>query len=558
MRVRLGHWRALFALLALAPVLVSARPDGLPVAVLDRQEMRLGETVSLQVTAEGQNPASPDFSVLEADFELLGRSTSSQLSLVAGQSVARTTWTIELEPRRAGILRIPPLAVGTAATAPLTLTVTEAPGGASGDAEDIVLEMEITPRQPYVHQPVQLVLRLLYAVALTEGNLREPEVTGAALTRVGQDRSYAADRHGRRYQVVERVFSLRPERSGELIVGAAEFRGRALRPTARRSLMDPGLRVSARAAAERLTVRPRPASFHGDWLPARSLHVEDEVLTGATGARVGEPLTRVVRLYAEGLGLDQMPDLEHPALAGVQVYPDRPIGHGRETGGWLSAEREYRFALVPERAGELELPELRIPWWDVIADQAREAVLPARRVPVAAAPGSPALALVPDASAEAEGADTATDTGLWRAASLALGLLWLLTVAVWWYSARRVRLPPAAAGAVAPDLARLRFAFQRAVATADAGAALTALLAWARALDPRVTGMAALRRRLRDAAQCQALAAFERARYGRAGDVPDRVWRELREAFADGPDLRCADAPREDALGLASLWPERP
>jgi hypothetical protein len=554
----LWRWRVLLALLALAPVLLAARPEGAPTAALDRQQVRLGETVTLQVTVEGQNPASPDFSVLEADFELLGRSTSSQLSLAGGQSVARTTWTIELEPRRAGILRIPPLAVGAATTAPLTLTVSEAPASAEGDAADIVLEMEITPREPYVHQPVQLVLRLLYAVALTEGNLREPEVAGAALTRVGQDRSYAAERHGRRYQVVERVFSLRPERSGELIVGAAEFRGRALRPTARRSLMDPGLRVSARAGSERLTVRPRPASFHGDWLPARSLHVEDEVLTGAAGARVGEPLTRLVRLYAEGLGLDQMPDLEHPALADVQVYPDRPIGHGRESGGWPSAEREYRFALVPGRAGELELPELRIPWWDVVADQAREAVVPARRVPVAAAPGPPALAPVPDASAEAEGAATATDTGLWRAASLAFGLLWLLTLAVWWYRARRATVPTAAAGPVAPDLRGFRLAFERAAAAADAGAALTALLAWARALDPRVTGMATLRRRLRDDAQRHALDALERARYGRSGDLPERVWRELRGVFADGPDLGRAEAAREDAPGLASLWPERP
>jgi hypothetical protein len=542
---------------------LSAQAQASPVASLDREQIRIGETVTLQVVGEGQNLSPPDFAPLAVDFELLGRSTSSQLSIIGGQTVARTTWTVELEPRRAGILRIPPIPVGVRATPPLTLTVTEAPAIADGDGEDVFLELDIEPRDPYVQQPVQMVVRLFYAVGLTEGNLREPEVEDAAMIRLGQDRNFAAERHGRRYQVVERVFSLRLERSGEVRIGPAQFQGRALRQGARRTLMDPGVRVSARTPPQILNVRPRPAAARGDWLPARSLHIEDELGPDPSSARVGEPLTRSVRLLVEGLALDQLPELVHPELAGAQIYADRPVGHGRESGRWPSAEREFRFAIVPSEPGELVLPEMRIAWWDVQADQPREAVLPMRKVTVSAATAGTAAIPAQDTPAgiavDDSGAPPIPTPGLWPWISLGLGGLWLATMGGWWWTARasRTGAAPAIPGP-GIDPGPSREAFRHAVQRADAGAALSALLAWSRAEDPAVRHLGELRLRLADDVQRKALAALEQGRYGLGGELSDRNWRELANAFADGPALgrEPAAATRTDSV-LPPLWPRR-
>ncbi|HRQ63785.1 MAG TPA: BatD family protein [Xanthomonadaceae bacterium] len=540
-----------------------AQAQSAPVASLDRQQIRLGETVTLQVVGEGQNLSSPDFGPLAVDFDLLGSSTSSHFSIIGGQTVARTTWTVELEPRRAGILRIPPIPVGVHATTPLTLTVTAATDVAAGNGEDVFLELDIEPRDPYVQQPVQMVVRLYYAVGLTEGNLREPEVEDAAMTRLGQDRNYAAERHGRRYQVVERVFSLRPERSGEVRIGPAQFHGRALRQGTRRSLMDPGVRVSARTPPQSLNVRPRPAAARGDWLPARSVHIEDELGPDPSSARVGEPLTRSVRLLVEGLSLDQLPELVHPELAGAQIYADRPVGHGRESGGWPSAEREYRFAIVPGEPGELVLPEMRISWWDVQTDQAREAVLPMRTVTVGAATAGtaaiPAQDIPVGIAVDDSGAPSVPTPGLWPWISLGLGGLWLATMGGWWWTARasRTGAEPAMPGAGA-DPGPSREAFRRAVHRADAGGALSALLAWSRAEDPAVRHLGELRLRLADDAQRSALAALEQGRYGPGGELSESNWRELANAFADGPtlDAEAVSARRTESV-LPPLWPQR-
>lgn len=561
MAIRAAAWSApvlrLLLVLACSTVAGIAHAQSAPVASLDREQVRLGETVTLQVVAEGQNLPAPDFTALGVDFELLGRSTSSQLSIVGGQTLSSTTWSIELEPRRAGILRIPPIPVGTRATSPLVLTVSDVPQAADGDVEDVFLELEITPREPYVHQPVRMVLRLFYAVGLTEGNLREPEVQDATLTRLGQDRNYAAERHGRRYQVVERVFSLRPDRSGAMRVGAAQFQGRAIRGGSRR-LMDPGVRVSARTPPESLNVRARPAEARGDWLPARSILLEDALGPDPSAARIGEPLTRTVRMLVEGLALDQLPDIEHPEIAGAQIYADRPVGHGREAAGWPSAEREFRFAIVPAEAGELVLPELRVTWWDVTEDRQREAVLPERRITVVGTPDVAAAPVAIQSEAHANmPAPVSSVPGMWPWISIGLGALWLISLAGWWRTARRAQRSegdePVRSN---PDPGLARATFQRAVEVQDAGAALSALLAWARIDDPAVQHLGALRRLLVDDAQKAALDDLERGRYARDGNVRAQVWRDLGSAFSAGPRLHAPDQTAVDDA-LPPLWPRR-
>ena len=53
-------------------------------AWLDRDTMHLGETVTLNVEAQGKVDGQPDFSALAQDFDLLGTQSSQQFSIVNG------------------------------------------------------------------------------------------------------------------------------------------------------------------------------------------------------------------------------------------------------------------------------------------------------------------------------------------------------------------------------------------------------------------------------------------------------------------------------------------
>ena len=62
-------------------------------ASLDRTTVRAGDTVTLTLEADGQNPGvSPDLSALEKDFTILGTSTSQQVQIINGRRSDRTQW----------------------------------------------------------------------------------------------------------------------------------------------------------------------------------------------------------------------------------------------------------------------------------------------------------------------------------------------------------------------------------------------------------------------------------------------------------------------------------
>src|SRR3546814_5022929 len=87
-----------------------------------------------------------------------------------------------------GVLQIPAIAVGKESTLPLSLTVSAAAVGVQAQGQDVFLEVQVDTRNPYVGQAVIYTLRLNYAITLLDGDLDTPQVAGADLRRIGEDR----------------------------------------------------------------------------------------------------------------------------------------------------------------------------------------------------------------------------------------------------------------------------------------------------------------------------------------------------------------------------------
>ncbi|TLY52387.1 MAG: protein BatD [Gammaproteobacteria bacterium] len=391
---------------------------------------------------------------------------------------------------------------------------------------------------PYVQQQVRVTVKLFYALNLTDGNLEDPRGDGVNARKLGQDASYTAEVDGRRYKVLERHYALAAEKSGALALAPVTFRGHALNPNDLNSFFSRGRAVTAQAPALTLDVRARPPASGSDaWLPAQSLDLAAEGIDASTQARVGEPLTLTLRLKAQGLGFEQLPELKLPKIDGADVYPDKETTQNRDDGTWQSGERERKFAIVPNRPGALTIPALSLAWWDTAHDRAASAELVAHTLSVAAA------------SADTRGADTKKDTstpapanaratassepvvtsnsadagsGAWRMLAVAALGLWLVTLAAWIYTARRgsaARHPPhdstnAAAADEASSIRAARRAFAEACVRDDASACARTLLAWARARGVSVRTLGELAQLVIDPSQRDALLVLERALYG--------------------------------------------
>jgi len=531
-------------------------------AVLDRDKVQLGETVTLNLQVEGGSVGTPDLSGLAADFDVLGTSSNTSVSIVNGRRTAEFTYGIALRPKRIGRLQIPALAFAGGNTAPLQLDVSAPDNQAAATAgKDLFVEAAAEPGTAYVGQQMTYVVRLYFAASLSNGAMDEPQASGAELSKLGDDANYQAERGGRRYNVIERRYALIPQRAGRLEVGPVAFQGELIDMADPNSFFGSTRPVSAASPAVTVEVRPVPAGIGKTaWLPARDLSLSLEGQPEQGQLRVGQALNLTMTVQATGLPYETLPALSLPHLEGATVYPDKPVNGTRLDGSWLVGRRQQSFAVVPNRAGELVIPETTLTWWNVRTDKAEVARIPEHRYTVLPAAGAAAATVQPaTASAPSDQPTSAALPGpgrglLWRWIALGSLGLWLVTLAGWWWWRRAGRpIPPAAPRAAPASGKQARAAFLAAARGGDPSAQAQALLAWARTERPGLANLSALSAALDAAPQREAIDALQRRLFAPAGDAEpgDR----LAAAFRDGFRWRAAGKPEADASGLPPLYP---
>lgn len=564
-------------ILMVCSIAFSAQAAGVR-AWLDRDTVQIDETVTLNVEAQGVAEAQPDFSALKQDFDLLGTQSSQQISIVNGTNTSKTLWAVGLQPKHEGRITIAPIKVGSETTAPIELKVSSQPAAAQPQAGgDVFLEVSAEPLAPYVQQQVRYTLKLYYAFDMTNGSLGEPAADGVTVQRVGQDSSYTATVGARRYQVIERHYALTPERSGNIDIPSIVFRGSSMNASDPRGFFSRGRAVSARSTPVHLQVKPKPAAWtNGAWLPAASLLLKDESEL-PDQVHVGDPITRTIRLQAQGLGFEQLPELTPAAPDGAEIYPDKSETRTRDDGNWLYGERVRKFAFVPNRPGDLTIPGISVRWWNTVANHEETSELPPHVVKVLPAPGSsppPSQAsatAVPGNDSAASVAhhsdvvptptpsvvanpDSGARRALWPTLAAIGFALWLITLALWWRSPRNREVATALPAMLKVDSSAHRAAFLRACSLGEFAAAERALVAWARSERADMRNAGELMAQLDSTTQRDALVELQRVRY--AGAPSQGLAGHLQNAFKGGIEWRNHAQPATDAA-LPELYPQR-
>jgi hypothetical protein len=532
-------------------------------ATLDRSTAQLGETVTLNLRVDGAGGhlGAPDLGVLNKDFEILGTSQSSRLSIVNGTTSSAVTFGVALRPRHTGLLQIPSIALGGSQSAPLQLQVTSAaPAAAAAATQDIFMEAQVEPAHGYVGQQLSYVVRLYFIPDISAGSLDSPQVHGADVSPLGSDLNYTAERGGRQYHVLERRYALIPQHAGHIEVAALNFRGNMVDPNDPNSFFGASTPVSARAPAQSIDVKPAPSDWGNTaWLPARQLTLKLDGWPAANeSVRVGQPLNLTMDLQATGLPFETLPAPSLPAMDGATVYPDKPVTGSRNDGQWIIGHRQQAFAVVPERAGTLTMPAITLKWWNVLTDHEEVAQIPARSVTVLPATGgATGYPLHPLAAATPASASPSTPQAArtlpWRWIALGSAGLWLLTMLAWLLGRRyRHAMPKAAAAARGGSSGKLQQQFIVAARGVDAAAQEHSLLAWARAERPTIQHLGALALALGDERQRAAIDALQQRRYGGCSVPADGA--ALAQAFSGGFSWRQSD-PGDQEGDLPPLYP---
>lgn len=453
-------------------------------ATVDRASVELNETFILKVTVDSQIDTEPNTSGLEKDFLIGSRSQISNTSILNGEVRRSRTWSFALMAKREGELIIPPISIGSERSNPVRVSVAPQSIAVPGEA-DIFITAEVDTTDSYVQAQILYTVKTYRAVATRQPRWSEPEVSGVeTLVEIaGDEKNYEALLNGKAYNVIERHYAFFPQESGEFKVAPARFEARVLRNgriTGRKVFQSESSTVVVNPI-------PPPPEDYPDavWFPASSVELSQDWSRDLQGLLAGEPITRHVTVVVAGQLETQIPELPLGKLSNIRVYPDKPELRTVAGDGGVRALRRDQYALIGTLAGDVELPELVLPWWDVNAGEWKVARLPAT-----------VLTFLPSANELAElqappvtgSAATAAVEGrivyseLWRRVSEVLLLVWLLTLLFWWLSNRaRMQMPKEPeAPPIHKQLARHLKSARKAALSGDASGLKSSLLAWGR------------------------------------------------------------------------------
>ena len=415
-------------------------------AVIDREKIYLDESVTLVVTIQSESDnvgGAPDLSELQSEFEVLSEATQTNVQIINGATTVERSWVFDIKPKRVGTITIPSIAVGQFRTNALQLVVEKFTGNVQSAGSDLFLEIEATPRNPYVQSQVILKIRLFTSIGISQGRLSEANLPFADVQQLGQDRRYSSKRGDTEYNVIERRYAVFPEQSGTHEIPSFEFSGVVSRYS-QSTLQTEFFRERISSESVVLEVRPKPSAYSGKtWLPASDLQLIDSWNGRLPDLEIGRPESRQISIEAIGLRAVQLATPEYDPNQSVRVYSNRPDLNTLQTASATIAQRDEEFVIIPNSTADVTIPEFKVVWWDVEEEREKVALLPeisnasavagvADTTNTESATATNETAPVNDLAPVSSGK---SDT-FWMMISIGILIMWLITLAGWYVSRR--------------------------------------------------------------------------------------------------------------------------
>lgn len=343
---------------------------------------RITDAELLKVTVRFDNPASiqsPEWRNLSRDFDVISQSGPNQnrsVRIVNGQQTSENyvLWELSLRPKRLGILSIPPLTMAGFTSAAIQIQVTQASAAVKRRLNEFVFfDTTIDTSSVYVQGQIIYTIKLFYLDSISGEFPPPPALDNAIVEIIENEKRYDAILNNRRYYVLEKRYAIYPQRSGKLTLPAETFSG----TRGSRGFFSRGQQVVAVSDQHVIDVKPKPASFSGsEWLPAKSLELSEAWATNPPKFTVGEPINRTLFLKVDGLASSLLPPFENLDIKNAKIYKDPANKEQVTSADGIQSVLSTTVGIVPTQAGQLNIPEIKIPWWNTETDQQEIAILP--------------------------------------------------------------------------------------------------------------------------------------------------------------------------------------
>ena len=361
-------------------------------ASVDRDQIARGETLVYTIRIfEQRQGMQLDLTPLTDDFDVLGTRTSSQVRSINGAVESWTDYIITLFPLNEGEIEIPAIEISDTQTNPIIVTVSNEGPRSNQDSDELFLEIEVNKETVYVQEQLLFTIKLYYTInGIRNPQFTELEMDDTVIQLIGSPNQYENLIDGVRYGVYEKRYVIFPQRSGPLQIPDILFRGEVTDGSSNfvfRNLNTRRVTAFIDGITIEVEERPSAALTNATWLPVTNLSLEEEWNTDINNLRIGDSIERTITMIADGLDGAVLPPFSPEEISGLNVYSEPADINRNYVDGSIVGSRTETSTLVATASGQIEIPEIEVPWWNVETNTLEVAIVPATVIEVASITG---------------------------------------------------------------------------------------------------------------------------------------------------------------------------
>jgi BatD DUF11 like domain len=343
---------------------------------VDRDSLGLSETLTLTLRYDEQINATPDYSLLQKDFEILNTQSGRSMSIINGRAESYTEWKLVLAPKKIGKLLIPSFNIDGNISDAIEITVekqssqSKAMGG-----EPVTVEIETDKDSVYVQEQIILTVKLITNVSLSGAQLDPLNIPDTFISEL-DERNYKTTINNKPALIVEKRFAIYPLKSGSITIPSLRYQVQVDDGDVFSRIYGNRNNILRLMTEEKtLDIKPAPTD-KGQWLPAEDLHISEHWSAGLDNLKVGEPVSRTITITAKGLTAAQIPPMTSLSIDGLTFYQDQAQTDDQKSAKGNQGSRIETTAVIPNKTGKFTLPEIKLQWWNTKTQTFELATLP--------------------------------------------------------------------------------------------------------------------------------------------------------------------------------------
>jgi len=344
---------------------------------IDRPSAVLADTIVLKVSVSGSKSSSlPKVSGLEA-FDVVRGGTSSKFQIINGETNSGIDYTFYLHPLKQGNFEIGPATVeidGEIIASNKVNLIVEKNNVIqnSKQTEPLFIKASVSHDILFVNQQAVYYVKFFRLRQVSDLSFEAPESEGVTLESLTEPREYSSIIDGKRYEVIELTYVMTTKNAGEFTIPPSRMKMTVYDRTRQDGFFqDPFFSMSAgrpvylasnevNIKVNDLPVENRPSYFTG---LVGNFTMESSIEPDQI--KIHDSITLTVQVTGAG-NIRQIPDLKIEDIDGVKVYQDKPVLDIQKNVSAVTGTKTMKWAIVPEKAGEVEIPAFFLSYFDPV------------------------------------------------------------------------------------------------------------------------------------------------------------------------------------------------